>query len=130
MGLVSLDISKPYDSTRRHNILIELNQVLCKEPQSILKQLTIPPDEGAFRSRPIYSIYNTAGEPILEIKINDLSFGYSRLRYGYPMAKKEPAACEVCGVQLTVKRIIFESFKYTRSTNHWTRHDSRRCTRT
>jgi len=30
MGLVSLDISKPYDSTRRHNILIELNQVLCK----------------------------------------------------------------------------------------------------
>lgn len=30
MGLVNLDISKAYDSTWRHNILVELNQILCK----------------------------------------------------------------------------------------------------
>ncbi|KAF0701957.1 putative RNA-directed DNA polymerase, partial [Aphis craccivora] len=30
MGLVNLDISKAYDSTWRHNILVKLNQILCK----------------------------------------------------------------------------------------------------
>jgi len=30
MGLVNLDISKAYDSTWRHNILIKLNQILSK----------------------------------------------------------------------------------------------------
>jgi len=41
-----------------------------------------------------------------------MRFGHTKLTHGYLMAKEEAPICEVCGVRLTMKRIITECLKY------------------
>ena len=55
---------------------------------------------------------NTSLKRKEETVLNRLRIGHTQLTHGYLMAKEEPPACEVCGVQLTVKHIITECLKY------------------
>lgn len=65
-------------------------------------------------------VWKTQGNREEQVIRTRLRITHSAITYKYMLEKKKPDKCEVCNVQITVKRIIIEYQKYTeiRGNNH------------